>query len=108
MTKISASKVRYIKLGMGSDWEAECLKEGTLRFGYQETSSEALRGDWQAVGDFWYKFRMDKGAATRDVNQIRIFFEADETTVFITFANGLPHWCRPSGPVKPLADGHLA
>jgi hypothetical protein len=107
MTKIPASKVYYIKLGMGSDWEAECLKEGTLRFGYHETSSEALRGDWQAVWDFWCKFRKDKGAATRDVNQIRIFFEADENTLFITFANSLLHWCRPSGPVKPLADGHL-
>ena len=107
MTKIPASKVYYIKLGMGSDWEAECLKEGTLRFGYHETSSEALRGDWQVVRDFWYKFRKDKGAATRDVNQIRIFFEADENTLFITFANSLLHWCRPCGPVKPLADGHL-
>ena len=52
---------------MGSDWEAECLKEGTLRFGYHETTSEALRGDWRAVWDSWYKFRKDQGAATRFV-----------------------------------------
>lgn len=77
MTKVTASKVYYIKLGMGGEWEAECLKEGTLRFDYHQTSSEVLRGDWQAVSNFWHEFRNDKGAATRDVNQIRIFFEAE-------------------------------
>jgi hypothetical protein len=45
MTKVTASKAYYIKLGMGGEWEAECLKEGTLRFDYHQTSSEVLRGD---------------------------------------------------------------
>jgi len=104
MTKVIASKPYYIKLGMGGEWEAKCLMEGTLRFDYHQTSSEALRGDWQAVSNFWREFRNDKGAATRDVNQIRIFFEADETTIFITFARGLLHWCHPKGSVEPLPD----
>ena len=101
MTKVTASKAYYIKLGMSGEWEADCLKEGTLRFDYHQTSSEALRGDWQAVSNFWHEFRKDKGAATRDVNQIRIFFEADETTIFITFAFGLLHWCHPKGSPHP-------
>jgi hypothetical protein len=39
------------------------------------------------VSNFWHEFRNDKGAATRDVNKIRIFFEADEATVFVNFRN---------------------
>jgi len=106
MTKVIASKAYYIKLGMAGNWEAESLKEGTLRFGYRETSSAALRGDWQAVWDYWCWVRGDRGAATRDRNQIRVFFEADENVIFITFANGLLHWCNPCGKVEALTDGN--
>jgi hypothetical protein len=107
MTEVTASKAYYIKLGMAGDWETECLteKQGTLRFGYAETSVEALRGDWQAVRDYWCRVRNDKGAGTRDCNQIRMFYEADENDIFITFANGLLHWCRPKGPAELLPDG---
>jgi len=28
-----------------------------------------------------------------------------EADLFITFANGLLHWCRPTGPVEVLSDG---
>jgi hypothetical protein len=101
MTKVTASKAYYIKLGMAGDRESDCLKDGTLWLDYHQTSSQALRGDWQAVRNFWCEFRTDKGAATRDVNQIRNFFEADEKSIFITFANGLLHWCHPKGPVNP-------
>ena len=47
MTKVTASKVYYIKLGMGGEWEAECLKEENS-FGstHHQTSSEVLRGDY--------------------------------------------------------------
>lgn len=97
-------KAYYIKLGMAGDRESDCLKDGTLWLDYHQTSSQALGGDWQAVRNFWNEFRTDKGAATRDVNQIRVFFEADESAIFITFANGLLHWCHPKGPVSLQPD----
>jgi hypothetical protein len=106
MTEVEASRAYYIKLGRAGNWETECLKDGTLRFGYRESPhDQCLRGDWQAVWAVWNEIRKDEGAATRDVKQIRVFYEADETTIFITFVGLLLYWCRPSGPVEVLPDG---
>lgn len=33
--KVEATQAFYIKLGRGGEWEADCLRQGTLRFGYQ-------------------------------------------------------------------------
>jgi len=49
--------------------------------------------------------RGDAGAATRDVNQIRAYYEADERSIFITIVGGLLNWARPTGPVELLDDG---
>jgi hypothetical protein len=103
---VATESVYYIKLGRGGEWENECLKEGTLRFGYRETPHDlCIAGAWDEVRDFWTTRRGDAGAATRDMKQIRAFYEADESSIFITFANGLLYWCRPSGPVEVLPDG---
>lgn len=106
MTDIAASNIRYIKLGRGGGWEAESLQEAVLRFGYREAPHDlCIRGDWAAVWEVMKEIRGDAGAATRDVNQIRAFYESDESTIFITFVGGLMHWCRPTGPVQLLDDG---
>jgi hypothetical protein len=77
-----------------------------LRFGYHETPHElCLAGDWKGVWKIWNERRGDQGTATRDVTQIRAFYESDEDRLFITFANGLLYWCRPTGPVEVLPDG---
>jgi hypothetical protein len=105
MTAVAASSVHYIKLGRAGDWEAESLREGVLRFGYREAPHAlCVGGDWAAVWAIMKERRGDAGAATRDVNQIRAFYESDETTIFITFVGGLLHWCRPSGAVQLLED----
>lgn len=49
--------------------------------------------------------RSDAGAATRDVKQIRAYYEADEQSIFITFVGGLLYWCRPADSVELLEDG---
>jgi hypothetical protein len=105
MTAISASSAYYIKLGRGGDWETESLRDGVLRFRYREAPyALCVSGNWQGVWDVMKEIRGDAGAATRDVNQIRTFYESDERTIFITFVGGLLHWCRPAGPVEPLED----
>jgi len=79
--RISAEKAYFIKLGRGGQWEAQCLRDGVLRFGYREAShDDCLHGRWDKVQDFWMRARDDKGAATRDTNQIRIFYEAPPLT----------------------------
>ena len=102
---VAALHLYYIKLGRGGDWEAESLRDGVLRFGYREAPhDQCARGDWQGVWEAMKTIRGDAGAATRDVNQIRAYYEADEHSIFITFVGGLLYWCRPSGPVELLDD----
>ncbi|GAA0631320.1 hypothetical protein GCM10009424_00610 [Sphingomonas ursincola] len=102
---VAASHLYYIKLGRGGDWEAESLRDGVLRFGYREAPHDlCARGDWQGVWEAMKTIRGDAGTATRDVNQIRAYYEADEHSIFITFVGGLLYWCRPSGPVELLDD----
>ena len=102
---VAASHLYYIKLGRGGDWEAESLRDGVLRFGYREAPHDlCARGDWQGVWEAMKTIRGDAGAATRDVNQIRAYYEADEHSIFVTFVGGLLYWCRPSGPVELLDD----
>lgn len=105
MTAIAASNVYYIKLGRGGDWETEAIRDGVLRFGYREAPHDlCIAQDWQGVHDAMKAVRGDGGTATRDVNQIRAFYESDANDLFITFVGGLLYWCRPSGPVELLDD----
>lgn len=103
---LTAAHAYFIKLGRAGDWEVECLRNGVLRFGYHETPHDlCVGGDWDSVWQVWKQIRGDAGAATRDVSQIRTFYESGSDTIFITFAGGFLHWCRPKGPVQLLSDG---
>jgi hypothetical protein len=103
--KINPSKGLYIKLGESGRWEKECLEHGILRFGYSQTPFEAAAsGDWEKVRKVWLDKRKDEGAATRDVNQIRNFFEAGEDTLWITFNGGFLWWCFAKPGVKQHQD----
>lgn len=103
---VDAKNAFYIKLGEGGLWEDESLREGTLLFGYKDTPhDQCVAGEWEKVRDLWASWRGNQGAATRDMNQIRAFYEADESCIFITFAKGLLYWCRPTGPVEVRPDG---
>lgn len=102
---VAATDVFYIKLGRGGEWETDCLTRGVLQFGYRETPHDlCVDGAWDKVQEFWAHQRGNQGAATRDMTQIRTFYEAAESSIFITFANGLMYWCKPTGPVKILPD----
>jgi len=104
--KINPLKALYIKLGRGGSWEKECLENGILRFGYNETPFDAaVAGKWKAVEKQWRGLRKDAGTATRDVTQIRHFFESGQDTIWITFCGGLLHWCFAKPGVKRHRDG---
>jgi hypothetical protein len=106
---VTAKRAFYIKLGRGGIWEDECFREGILRFGYSDTPHElCIARDWAAIREFWTDLRGNAATATNDTRQIQAFYETSEEDLFITFARGLLHWCRPSGPVELLPDGgHL-
>lgn len=104
--KLNPSNALYIKLGRAGSWENECLQNGILRFGYRETPFDAaISGDWNTVHKFWLDVRRDAGTATRDVNQIRYYFESGDDTLWITFHGGQLWWCFAKPGVKNHQDG---
>jgi hypothetical protein len=106
MPSIEASSVYFIKLGEKGKWEEECIDNGILRFGYNETSHEmCLNGDWDGVRKYWAERRGNGNAATNDTRQIRTYYESGESTVFITFHAGLMYWCQPTGPALLQDNG---
>ncbi|MDD2325337.1 MAG: hypothetical protein PHW63_04960 [Alphaproteobacteria bacterium] len=106
-TEIAPTKALYIKLGRSGNWEKECLEKGILRLDYDGTPFDAAAsGDWDTVHKFWLEARKDSGTATRDVNQIRNYFESGEDTLWITFHDSKLWWCFAKMGVKKHSDGH--
>jgi hypothetical protein len=104
---IVASDVYYIKLGKRGIWEEECIKKNqTLRLRYKEISHDDCKnGNWDTVYKSLLLLRKNQGAATSDLNQIRKFYEADESVLWITFYNNKMWWCFSRPDIKLLADG---
>src|SRR6476660_2978218 len=66
--KVDATEVYFIKLGRGGRWEEECLRDGILRFGYDDAShKDCEAGNWDAVHQYYLKHRdNNKGTASSD------------------------------------------
>lgn len=97
--EVKPSEALYIKLGSKDDkWENGCIHEKQiLKLGYKEINHElCLRGEeWETkVKEECKNFRRSNvGAATRDVNQIRWFYEAKKDVLWITFHANMLWWC---------------
>jgi hypothetical protein len=106
VSKIEPSNALYVKLGEAGKWENDCVKKGIIHFGYTQTPFHAaVSGDWDTVHKYWLDIRKDQGAATRDTNQIRFYFESGEDTLWITFHDSLLWWCFAKPGVKLHEDG---
>jgi hypothetical protein len=106
MKKISPSEALYIKLGSSGEWEHQCVRETqTLRLGYSEVDHDiCLRREWDKVKKQCKSFRSDEAAATRDVHQIRKFYEAGEDVLWVTFYANKLWWCFSKPEVTQLED----
>lgn len=100
-------EIRFIKLGFGGEWEEDCIANNTLRLGYHSTShKDCLSGNWSAVRAHWLAERNgNAAAATRDVNQIRDFYELKEDAIWVTFHLRKMYWCNAEELVTELPDG---
>ena len=99
-------KIRYIKLGERGCWEKSCIEEDNIvKFGYEGKHEECLQGKWDIVKEYWLSNRSDPGTATRDVNQIKDFYELSEDDIWITFYKRKMYWCRAYKQVIELEDG---
>jgi hypothetical protein len=103
---IAPDKIRFIKLGKSGEWERPCIHENTIRLGYRSPHHQAsLDGNWDEVKKYWLHIRQgNKRSATQDINQIRDFYELEESDVRITFYKKKLYWCRATRGVIELDD----
>jgi hypothetical protein len=104
---ISASEVRFIKLGKGGVWEKECIEDPvpSMRFGFDNPHhADCLRGNWSILEQYW---RRHKSAAetTKIVNQIKDFYTLGPDALWITFYKRKLYWCFADPTVVELAPG---
>jgi len=103
---VIADTALYIKLGEGGVWEADCIAAGTLRIGYRELPHDACAaGAWSEVEQRAATFSKDQGAATRHVKQVRLFYEAPPSVLWVTFHADRLWWCFAEKRVEVLPDG---
>lgn len=102
MQQINASKAFFIKLGGQGNWDKECTSQGVIRLGYGSADHSLCKdGKWGKVRELIQKGTQNSGAVTRHVNQIKSFYEADETVIWITFHSDRLWWCFSSQEVIP-------
>ncbi|MEJ6534686.1 restriction endonuclease [Pseudoalteromonas lipolytica] len=101
-------KIRFIKLGDGGKWERYCIEEHqVLRLGYESPyHQDSIKGNWEIVYKYWLAHRKgNSGAARRDLNQIRDFYELSESDLWITFYKRKMYWCHAKKEVTEI-DKH--
>jgi hypothetical protein len=104
MRRVDAERAFFIKLGERGDWERRCIEDGTIRLGYLSLPHEACAsGDWDRVREA-FPADADPGSVTRHLNQVRLFYEEPETTLWITFHADRLWWCFSNQVVSQLDD----
>lgn len=101
-------EIRFIKLGNNGSWEKSCIEDdNTIRLGYESPyHKECLDGEWKAVRAYWLEARKgNQGTATRDINQIKDFYELSESDIWITFYKRKMYWCHAHKEAQQLEDG---
>lgn len=92
--KINASNAFFIKLGSKGKWESECIENGILRLGFSEFEHEdMMRKKFNLVREYYESIGTSKQWVTIYENQLRNFYESDETVIWITFYKQKLWWC---------------
>jgi hypothetical protein len=110
ITSIEPHLVRYIKLGEGGRWEAECVDSGIVRFGFETARGDrfamASEGRWADLTASFIAEGRGPGTATRFTNETKLFFQDDGTTLWLTFHGAGLYWSfLTSEPAKRHPDG---
>jgi len=100
---VSATAVRYIKLGDGNRLAEQCFRDGTLAVLFREVPSALLDAhDWGAVAAVYA--HDGKQTATRRKNELRKFMTEPATTLWLTFHGDHLYWCFAHEAVEHM-DG---
>jgi hypothetical protein len=100
-TKFNPSEVRYIKLGRNSQYAEQAFQDGLLLLSHRSVPHELCSaGAWDVVREDQLATGEAGANVTRKINELRAFYELDDDTLWITFANGHLYWCFASGPAE--------
>jgi hypothetical protein len=107
---VQPAGVRYIKLGQGGAWEAECLQNGIVRLGFGSAGPGRLglcrAGRWNELLQSFMDAGKSPTVARRFTNETRVFFEDDGSLLWITFVGQQLCWGQlTKAPAEPHADG---
>lgn len=90
----SVDQALYIKLGLGGEFEKECIEKNILKLGYNNINHKyCLQKNWQKIKDYYINDGKTTGTATSHINQIKKFYKGDENVLWITFYNNKLYWC---------------
>jgi hypothetical protein len=90
---ITATTVRYIKLGQNGSWEQAALDQGELHFGLRDAPHDLLlTGTFEEIRQHYVDQGKVAGSATRDAREAEEFYRLDETCLWITFARDHMWW----------------
>jgi hypothetical protein len=94
MTPIAPTEIRYIKLGAGGGWAAECLERSEIAFGYPLVPHDlCLTGDWDAVARRVMETEgRRRGPANDAAREIREFYTLGPDCLWITFVDRHLWW----------------
>lgn len=103
-TAVTATKVRYIKLGPSGRWAQRSIDKGEIHFGYQGVRHDlCVQRDWGAVRTFLSKERSG-GALTSGVREVRDFYELGSDTLWITIHGQHLLWTFAEASVQWLGE----
>jgi hypothetical protein len=91
--RISATAVRFIKLGRAGKYERAALEDRRLYLGYHSVPHQASReGDWTAVNRHFLDEGHRAHVASNHVRQVQGFYEQPESCLWITFIDDDMWW----------------
>ena len=106
---IEAERCLFIRLGKCGERTAQCIVAGELRLDYPQVSHElALDGRWTQVESQIAGLSKDRESSARHTKQIRDFYEASATTLWITFHADCMWWSFAAPGAAQRADGTKA
>lgn len=98
MDKVNFKNAFYLKLGKGGKWEEELKKGSKARIGWQNVDIIDIQNEnWDNIRDSINKEFENNGksrGATQDFNALKLFCDATEEDIFITFSDGKLYWCQ--------------
>ena len=95
MNKVTFENAYYIKLGKNGIWEESSIRENKLRIGWDGLSLDDInKGRWEKIEHILQQEISDKGAATRDLNALKMICNSSEDDIWITFYSSKLWWCR--------------